>query len=145
MKIRLGMLLLGVLALAGCSWIPHFGHKEKAPQQQTLMKSLTGEVDYTLTHAIPDDAYLEVTLADVSKQDAPARVIATDHIAPIGSSPVTFVLSYEPSQLADGVDFAVSARIKQGDRTLALNDTQVSVLGRSGNEGPVRVVIAEIH
>ena len=144
MKIRHGLLLLGVLALAGCSWMPHFG-KNKTPQQQTLMKSLTGEVDYTLTHTIPDDAYLEVTLVDVSKQDAPARVIATDKIAPVSPSPVTFVLSYEPSDLADGVDFAVSAKIKQGDRTLAINDTQVSVLGRSGNDGPVRVVISEIH
>jgi putative lipoprotein len=144
MKIRHGLLLLGLLALAGCNWMPHFG-KSKTPTSQMLMKSLTGEVDYTLTHAIPDDAYLEVTLVDVSKQDAPARVIATDKIAPIGSSPVSFVLSYEPSDLADGVDFAVSAKIKQGDRTLAINDAQVSVLGRSGNEGPVRVVISEIH
>jgi putative lipoprotein len=144
MKIRQGLLLIGLLALAGCSWMPHFG-KSKPAEQVTLMKSLTGEVDYTLTHDIPADAYLEVTLADVSKQDAPARVIATDHISPIGPSPVSFVLSYEPSDLGDGMDFAVSARIKQEDRTLALNDTRVSVLGRSGNEGPVRVVIAEIH
>jgi putative lipoprotein len=144
MKIRQGLLLIGVLALAGCSWMPHFG-RDKAPKQQTLMKAVTGEVDYTLTHAIPDDAYLEVTLADVSKQDAPARVIATDKIAPIGPAPVSFVLSYEPSDLADGVDFAVSAKIKQGDRVLAVNDTQVSVLGRSGNDGPVQVVISEIH
>ncbi|MBE1159988.1 YbaY family lipoprotein [Dyella acidiphila] len=145
MKIRHGLLLSAALLLAGCSWMPHFGHKDKAPQQLTLMKSLTGEVDYTLTHELPADAYLDVTLADVSKQDAPARIIATDHIAPIGASPVTFVLSYEPSALGSGVDFAVSATIKQGDRILARNDTQVSVLGRSGNEGPVRVVIAEIH
>jgi putative lipoprotein len=144
MKIRHGLLLVGVLALAGCSWMPHFG-RHKASQPETLMKSLTGEVDYTLTHAIPDGAYLEVTLVDVSKQDAPARVIATDKITPIGPSPVSFVLSYEPSDLADGVDFAVSAKIKQGDRMLAINDTQVSVLGRSGNDGPVRVVISEIH
>jgi putative lipoprotein len=144
MKIRHGLLLLGLLALAGCSWMPHFG-KDKTPKQMTLMKSLTGEVDYSLAHEIPSDAYLEVTLTDVSKQDAPGRIIATDRIAPVSPSPVSFVLTYEPSALADGVDFAVSARIKQGDRTLALNDTQVSVLGRSGNEGPVRVVIAEIH
>lgn len=113
MKIRHGLLLIGALALAGCSWIPHFG-KDKTPKQATLMKSLTGEVDYDLVHALPADAYLDVTLADVSKQDAPARVIATDHIAPIGVSPVSFVLSYEPGDLGDGVDFAVSARNQAG-------------------------------
>lgn len=144
MKIRHGVLLAAVLVLAGCSWMPHFG-KHHAPKQETLMKSLAGEVDYRLAHELPPDAYLEVTLADISKQDAPARVIATDRIAPIGSSPVSFVLSYEPAQLAGGTDFTVSARIKQGDRTLAANDTQTRVLGNSGNDGPVLVVVSEMH
>jgi putative lipoprotein len=144
MKIRHGMLLIGALALAGCSWMPYFG-KAKAPKEQMLMKSLSGEVDYDLVHALPSDAYLEVTLSDVSKQDAPARVIATEHIAPIGSSPVPFVLSYEPADLRDGVDFAVSANIMQGSRTFAASDVQVRVLGRSGNDGPVRVVVSEMR
>lgn len=144
MKIRYAALAMSALLLAGCSWMPHFG-KRKAAEAQTLMKSLSGEVDYRLAHDLPSDAYLEVTLSDVSKQDAPARVIASDRIAPIGASPVSFVLSYEPADLTNGVDFAVSARIKQGDRTLAANDTQVPVLGRSGNDGPVRVDITELH
>ncbi|WP_233841403.1 YbaY family lipoprotein [Dyella sp. 2HG41-7] len=144
MKIRYGALMLSALLLAGCSWMPHFG-KHAPAQAQTLMKSLSGEVDFRLAQEPPSDAYLEVTLSDVSKKDAPARVIATDRISPVGVSPVPFVLSYEPADLAGGVDFAVSARIKQGDRTLAANDTQVMVLGRSGNDGPVRVAIAELH
>lgn len=143
MKIHHGLLLAGVLALAGCSWMP-FGH-HKAAKQQTLMKSLTGEVDYHLAHDLPPDAYLEVTLADVSKQDAPARIVASDRIAPIGPSPVSFVLSYEPDRVANGTDFAVSASIKQGDRVLATNDTQTRVLGNSGNNGPVLVVVSELH
>ncbi|WP_158628857.1 YbaY family lipoprotein [Dyella choica] len=143
MKIRHGLLLAGLLALAGCSWMP-FGH-HKAPQQ-TLMKSLSGEVDYHLAHELPADAYLEVALSDISKPDAPARVIASDRIAaPIGPSPVAFVLSYEPGDLRSGTDFTVSAAIKQGDRTLAVNDTQVRVLGDSGNAGPVLVVVSEAH
>jgi putative lipoprotein len=144
MRIRHGLLLLGALAIAGCSWMPHFG-KDKTPKQEMLMKAVTGEVDYNLTHAIPADAYLEVTLDDVSSPGARPRVIATDRITPIGPSPVSFVLSYEPSDLANGVSFAVSARIKQGDRVLASNDTQVSVLGSTGDSGPVRVVISEIQ
>jgi uncharacterized lipoprotein YbaY len=143
MKIRHGMLLAGVLVLAGCSWMPHFGkHHEAPPSQQTLMKSLTGEVDYHLVHDLPPDAYLLVTL---NRHDAPAHVIATDRIAPIGSSPVSFVLSYEPGDVSNGTDFTVSASIKQGDRTLASSDTQPRVLGSSGNNGPVQVVISELH
>lgn len=142
MKIRYGALLAGVLMLAGCSWMPHFGKEKAPPQQTTLMKSLTGEVDYHLVHDLPPDAYLVVAL---NRYDAPARVIATDRIAPIGSSPVSFVLSYEPGDVSNATDFTVSASIKQGDRTLANSDTQTKVLGNSGNDGPVRLVISELH
>jgi putative lipoprotein len=143
MKFRHGMLLAGVLVLAGCSWMPHLGkHHEAPPAQQTLMKSLTGEVDYHLVHDLPSDAYLEVTL---DRHDAPAGVIATDRIAPIGASPVPFVLSYEPSAVANGTDFRISASIKQGGRTLASSDIQPRVLGNSGNDGPVLIVVSELH
>ena len=142
MKIRHAALLAGVLLLAGCSWMPHFGKKKAPPQQQTLMKSLTGEVDYQLVHELPPDAYLVVTL---NRQDAPAHAIATDRIAPIGASPVSFVLSYEPGDLDNGTDFTVSASIKQGDRTLATSDIQTRVLGNSGNNGPVSVTVSELH
>jgi putative lipoprotein len=143
-KIRFGLLMFGTIALAGCSWMPHFG-KSKPPVQETLMKSLTGEVDFSAVTSLPPDAILDVTLSDVSRQDAPARVIATDPISPVGTSPATFVLSYEPKDLGDGVDFAVSARIHQGDKLLAISDTRVSVLGRSGNEGPVLVVVTPVQ
>jgi putative lipoprotein len=142
---RRGLLLISVLALAACSWIPHFGREKAPPQQEVLMKSLTGEVDYTLAQPLPPDAYLEVELSDVSRQDAPERVIAKERISPVGASPVTFVLSYEPKDLRDGVDFAVSAHIEQGGQLLAFNDTRVSVLGRSGNDGPVRIALAAAH
>lgn len=144
MKLRHGMLLAGAVLLAGCSWMPHWG-RHKTPQQQTVMKSLSGEVDYRLAQSLPPDAYLEVTLSDISKQDAPARVIASDRIAPIGPSPVSFVLSYEPADLGSGTDFTVSARIRQGDRVLAANDRQTQVLGNSGNNGPVLLTLSELH
>ena len=144
MNIRFGLLMFGAIALAGCSWMPHFG-KSKPPVQETLMKSLTGEVDFSAASSLPPDAKLEVMLSDVSRQDAPARVIASDTIAPVGASPANFVLTYEPKDLGDGVDFAVSARIHQGDKLLAISDTRVSVLGRSGNTGPVQVVLTPVQ
>ena len=143
MNIRFGLLMFGAIALAGCSWMPHFG-KSKPPVQETLMKSLTGEVDFSAVSSLPPDAKLEVMLSDVSRLDAPARVIASDTIAPVGASPANFVLTYEPKDLGDGVDFAVSARIHQGDKLLAISDTRVSVLGRSGNTGPVQVVLTPV-
>jgi putative lipoprotein len=149
-NMRRGLVLIAVLALAACGWIPHFGKdkaqtQQAAPQQQVLMKSLSGEVEYTLAQPLPPDAYLEVVLSDVSRQDAAPRVVAKERISPVGASPVTFVLSYEPKDLGDGVDFAVSAHIEQGGQLLAFNDTRISVLGRSGNDGPVQIALAAAH
>jgi putative lipoprotein len=145
-----GLWLVAVLALAACGWIPHFGKdkaqpQQAAPQQQVLMKSLSGEVQFTLAQPLPPDAYLEVVLSDVSHQDAAPRVVAKERISPIGASPVTFVLSYEPKDLGDGVDFAVSAHIEQGGQLLAFNDTRINVLGSSGNNGPVQIALAAAH
>ncbi|WP_158543251.1 YbaY family lipoprotein [Dyella psychrodurans] len=145
MNMRRALLLIGVLALAACGWMPHFGKEKAPPQQQVLMKSLIGEVEYSLAQPLPPDAHLEVVLSDVSRQDALPRVIAKDRISPVGASPVTFVLSYEPKDLGDGTDFAVSAHIMQGGQLLAFNDTRISVLGRSGNDGPVHIVLAAAH
>lgn len=150
MNMRRGLLLAAMLALAACGWIPHFGKdktpsQQAAPQQQVLMKSLSGEVEFTLAQPLPKDAYLEVVLADVSHQDAAPRVIARQRISPVGESPVTFVLSYEPQDLGDSVDFAVSAHIEEGGQLLAFNDTRISVLGRSGNDGPVQIALAAAH
>jgi putative lipoprotein len=144
-KIRFGLVVCGVIALAGCSWMPHFGKsKPETPVQETLMKSLSGEVDFSAVTKLPPDAVLEVTLSDVSRQDAPARVIANDRITSLNSSPASFVLTYEPKDLGDGVDFSVSARIHQGDKLIGISDTRVSVLGRSGNTGPVTVVVTPV-
>jgi putative lipoprotein len=142
MKIRYGMALAGACALAGCSWMTHSGKAAPAAQQQTLMKSLTGEVEYRLAYDLPADAYLVVTL---NRMDAPARIIASERIAPVGASPVPFVLSYEPGDVAGGSEFTVSASIKQGERTLASNDARPRVLGNSGNDGPVSVLVSESH
>lgn len=144
MKMRHAMLAAtAFLMLAGCSWMPHFGrHKPEKGAQLTLMKSLAGEVDYDLVQTPPPDAYLEVTLSEVNPQ---TRVIATDRIAPLGPSPVSFVLSYEPPDLGNGTDFTVTARIKQANHILASTDVPSHVLGTSGNDGPVRVVVSGLH
>jgi putative lipoprotein len=142
MKIRVGLVLVAVMALTGCGMLHHFG-KKTPPEQQTLMKSLTGEIEYSLAQPLPSDAYIQVVLSDVSQQDAPSRVVSQERITPVGASPVEFQLTYDPADLKDGVDFAVSARLQQGDRLLALNDERVSVLGRSGNSGAVLIVLKE--
>ncbi|MBV8159260.1 MAG: YbaY family lipoprotein [Dyella sp.] len=148
---RLSLLAVAFVALAGCSMFSHHAKDEApaatsapAPVHQSLMKSLTGDIRYELPHAVPADAYLLVTLADVSRQDAPARTVSEERIQPVGASPVDFLISYDPSDLRDGVDFAINVRLQQGDKLLAINDTRTSVLGRSGENGPVSITLRPV-
>ncbi|WP_266169656.1 YbaY family lipoprotein [Dyella subtropica] len=134
-----------VLALSGCGLWPHGKTSSNdAPASQALVRSLAGIVVYALHQPVPADAVLEVSLIDVSRQDAPARVITKERVSPVGASPVDFQLVYDPADLAQGVDFAVSARLQQGDHLLAINDERISVLGRSGEQGPVRVALKAV-
>ena len=144
---RLSLVVAGALALSACSLLPHRAGKDlpsAPPAQQSLMKSITGDIRYELAQPLPADAYLVVTLADVSRQDVAARAIAEERIQPVGASPVDFLLSYDPADLRDGVDFTISARLQQGDKLLAISDTRVSVLGRSGEKGPVSVTLKSV-
>lgn len=150
MLFRFSLLAVAVVALAGCSMFTHHGGTKAPvaaaapPTHQSLMKSITGDIRYELPQALPADAYLLVTLADVSRQDAPARTVSEERIQPVGASPVDFLIGYDPSDLRDGVDFAISVRLQQGDKLLAINDTRTSVLGRSGDNGPVSITLRPV-
>ncbi|MHA6204185.1 YbaY family lipoprotein [Dyella soli] len=144
MQFRLPWLVAGTLALAACSMFPHHAGGDAPPAHQSLMKSITGDIRYDLPQPLPAGAYLKVTLADVSRQDVAARTISEETIQPVGASPVDFLISYDPADLRDGVDFALSVRLQQGDKLLAINDTRVSVLGRSGEKGPVSVLLKAV-
>ena len=147
---RFPLLAMAVVALAGCSMFSHHGDMRApeaapaTPAHQSLMKSITGDIRYELPQPLPADAYLLVTLADVSRQDAPARTVSEERIQSVGASPVDFLISYDPSDLRDGVDFAINVRLQQGDKLLAINDTRTSVLGRSGENGPVSITLRPV-
>ncbi len=154
MLFRFSVLAAGLFALAGCSMFSHHAKNDpapvaqapasQAPVHQALIKSIVGDVRYDLPQAVPADAYLQITLADVSRQDVAARTVAEERVQPVGASPVDFLLSYDPTDLRDGVDFAISVRLQQGDKLLAINDTRVNVLGRSGENGPVSITLKAV-
>ena len=150
---RLSLLAAVTVALSACSMFSHHAKGDAssasttqpaAPVNQTLMKSLVGDIRYELPQPVPADAYLLVTLDDVSKQDVAARRISETRIEPVGASPVDFLLTYDPADLRDGVDFAIGVRLQQGDKLLAINDTRTSVLGRSGENGPVSIILKAV-
>jgi putative lipoprotein len=64
--------------------------------------------------AVPPDAVLEALLEDVSKDDAPAALIATTRIEKPGNPPYTFEVAYDPATIDESHRYAVRARIRAG-------------------------------
>ncbi|MCK8787315.1 YbaY family lipoprotein [Roseomonas sp. NAR14] len=83
---------------------------------------LRGTVVFRERMALPPDAVTEVTLADVSRADAPARVIAETRIAG-GQSPIPYELRFDPALVLPGRRHALRARITAGDRLLFASTT----------------------
>jgi copper homeostasis protein (lipoprotein) len=91
---------------------------------------VTGTVTYRDRAMLPPDVTLTVTLADISRADAPAKVIATFEQEGIGAPPYPFSLSYDPAQIDERFSYSVSARVTVEDRLLMTTDTVAPVLTR---------------
>lgn len=130
------MILIAALpaSFAGCQG-------SDGPEQ--AVATLTGTVTYLQRIALPPDAVVHVTLADVSLQDAPAQRIAEQTITEPGQVPIPFELSYDPEVIDPAHTYAVQARISAGDRLLFINTTAIHVITR-GNPTAIEVVVQPV-
>jgi putative lipoprotein len=97
----------------------------------TSQSVVTGTVTYRNRSALPPTAMIEVTLADVSLADAPAKVISTQRIEAGGQQPpFPYELPYDPTQIDQKHSYSVSARITEGTDLLFISDTVIPVLTR---------------
>ena len=90
-----------LVALASTIVVVACGGNKKAgnavPPAGAKMAAVSGTVFYRERMALPPGAALTVQLADVSKADAPADVIATETKMLTTQVPVPFSLSYDPT------------------------------------------------
>jgi uncharacterized lipoprotein YbaY len=76
------------------------------------LSQVTGTVTYLPRLALPSNAVVEVTLAEVSRADAPAIIVASQTIATEGRQvPIPFQLPYDPEQIEAHLTYVVQARI----------------------------------
>jgi putative lipoprotein len=102
---------------------------------------VSGTVSYKERMALPADAVIEVELADVSKADAAARVIARTTVSPDGRQvPIPFELSYDPSAVSPNGTYAVRAVIRSGGQMLFTTDTRYLVI-TGGRPSRVNLVL----
>jgi uncharacterized lipoprotein YbaY len=104
--------------------------------------SVTGTVTYRTRNLLPPTARVIVQLADVSRADAPATILATQVIEPQGGAPpYPFALPYDPAQINPAFSYAVQASIRDGDRLLFISTQNYSVITRGAPLTGVEVVV----
>jgi putative lipoprotein len=103
-----------VLAVAACA--------APTPKGVQPLATLSGTVTYREPVTLSPDAVVTVVLADVSLQDAPAKVLAEQTITNPGESPIPFELSYDPDAIVASHSYAVQARIEWEGKLLFVND-----------------------
>ena len=107
--------------------------------QPSGQASLDGEVFYLQRMALPPAATLSVTLQDVSLADAPALVLAQQSGPINGQVPLPFHLSYDPTQIHPGHQYAISARIESDGQLLFVTTERHGVQLDGKDPQPLRI------
>ena len=89
---------------------------------------VTGQVLYRERILLAPPGVVTVTLADTSRADAPAQVIATQVIEGVTAPPIKFALSYDPAWIIPNHTYTVSARIEVDGRLRFITDTHTPVI-----------------
>ena len=98
-----------------------------------LAETLSGTVTYRERMALPSDARVTVSLADVSLADAPAQVLGETVVDPAGRQvPIPYQISYDDSALRPNHSYVLQAKITIGEQLLFINTTRHAVFA----EGP---------
>ncbi|MEM1428856.1 MAG: YbaY family lipoprotein [Pseudomonadota bacterium] len=115
---------------------------ERGARAQADTPAVSGTVTYLDRARLPPDAVLEVQLLDISLADAPAKVLASQTVAPLAAPPYAFRLPYAADAIDDRHTYSVSARITQGERLVMISDTVTPVLtnGAPATDIEVRVI-----
>jgi len=92
-------------------------------------ESLTGTVSYLERLALPSNAVILVQLLDVSRADAPSRLVASQSIN-LGQRqvPVPFALTFDPAKIDAQHSYAVSAKISVDGKLTFITDQSYPVL-----------------
>ncbi len=106
--------------------------------------SVSGTVSYRERIALPPDAVVEVTLADVSLMDVPAELIAKTSMPTEGRQvPISFEVIYDPARIDERHTYAVRAVISREERMLFTTDTAYHVITQ-GSPNEVDLLLVKV-
>jgi uncharacterized lipoprotein YbaY len=107
------------------------------------MATLTVSVFYRERIAMPPNAAVIVTLADVSRADAPAETVASRRIEEPGNVPIEVELAYDPSIIDERFTYAVRATIEV-DGELWWSSTQAHHVLTHGAPDHAEVMVSRV-
>ena len=114
----------------------------EAPAAPTAF--LTGTVVYRQRMALTPEAEVQIELRDVSIADTDSVLVAKQVISTPGQVPIPFSLEYDPTLIAPGHTYAISARITDRGQLQFLTDTRIPVL-TGGAPGPVEILVVPVR
>ena len=92
--------------------------------------TVTGTITFDGDPTIPAGAVLTVELRDVSYQDAPSPLIASQVFQNPERFPIDFAVRYEPNDIDSRAIYGLIVRVTVNDRLIYINDTAFDVLTR---------------
>ncbi len=129
-------LVVGLILAPGCAFTA-------SNDQEGLkeMEQVTGTIFYRERMLLPPGAVAEITLQDVSRADAPARILARQDISDPPPPPIAFTLEYDPSEIDERMAYSVRAVIRHEGLLMFTSDTHYPVITRgSGNTADILLV-----
>lgn len=107
--------------------------------------SITGTATYRERMALPPNAVFEATLEDVSRADAPSRVIKIFRNEKPGNPPFPFTIAYDPSQIDEDHTYVVRVRVTIDGKLLFTTTQRYQVLTQGhGNEIGTMIVMQRV-
>jgi len=108
-------------------------------QAQARPLYLQGNVVCRERMALPPNAKVEVTLADVSLADAPAKIIARTRFVARPGSPISYRLKYDSRAIRANQRYVLQARITADNRLLYITTTSHPVFEGARNNTRIMV------
>lgn len=122
-----------LMGLGGCATNQQAVSVENAETTQVIeQQTMTTNVFYLQRIALPPGAQVSVLLEDISKQDAPAEVIAETTIIAASAPPYQLDVSYNAAQIKPLHRYALRAEITLAGEVLFTNTEQVDAFANQG-------------
>ena len=140
----MGLILLGAVGLlatvSGCA-----SHQRPSDGEgQPAGARVTGMVTSRVRTILPQDALLQLELADISRVGAPGRTVALREIWTGGRQfPIPFDIPYSSAAIDSDRSYAVQVRVTQGNRLLFKNLTVYMVI-TNGIKSNLEVVVEPV-